>query len=110
MLEGITVTLYVKEKTGVDGFNNPVYSYTTVQVPNVLVSPSTSEDITSSTNLYGKKSIYTLAIPKNDEHVWEDTIVEFFGKKWRTFGFPIKGIDNLIPLDWNTKVMVERYE
>ena len=40
----------------------------------------------------------------------ENRIVEFFGAKWHTVGFPIQGIDEMIPLKWNKKVTVEKYE
>ncbi len=30
--------------------------------------------------------------------------------KWRSFGIPSQGIEDMIPLDWNKKVTVERYE
>lgn len=33
----------------------------------------------------------------------------FLGRKWHVLGFAIEGIDENIPLDWNKKVMVERY-
>ena len=65
--------------------------------------------MSTAENLFGKKAVYTLAIPKGDTHKWEDSVVEFFGHKWKTFGFPIEGIESNIPLDWNKKVMVERY-
>ena len=77
---------------------------------NVLVSPTKTEDIVNTLDLTGKKAVYTLAIPKNDTNNWEDAEVLFFGERWRTFGFVTQGIDHLIPLDWNKKVMVERYE
>lgn len=53
--------------------------------------------------------IYTLAIPKGDTHEWTDCEVEFFGRRWRSVGFPQKGIEDLVPLDWNQKVTVETY-
>ena len=59
-------------------------------------------------NLTGKKAVYTLAIPKGDQNSWEDNNV-VFRKKWHVLGFAIEGIDENIPLDWNKKVMVERY-
>ena len=43
-------------------------------------------------------------------YVWEDRKVEFFGEIWKTVGFSQQGIENMIPLDWNRKVQVERYE
>lgn len=96
-------------KTGTDPFGNPIYEETDIDVENVLVSPTSTDDIVNQLTLTGKKAVYTLAIPKGDTNDWEDKEVKFFGKHWRTFGFPIEGIEDLIPLDWNKKVMVERY-
>lgn len=110
MIKGITVRLCVKKQAGVDPFNNPVFTDAWENVENVLVAPSTSDDIVSSQDLYGKKAVYTMAIPKGDTHEWKDTLVEFFGQRFRTFGFPTQGIEENIPLDWNKKVMVEAYE
>lgn len=109
VIKGITVTLHEKTQNGVDEFNQPTYEIQKVKVKNVLVSPSTPDDITTSTDLVGKKAIYTLAIPKGDTHVWENKKVEFFNETWQVFGFSIMGIEDNIPLDWNRKVMVERY-
>lgn len=107
---GITVTLYEVVQTGEDAFNQAIYKETPVEVDNVLVTPSSASEILDTVNLYGKKAVYTLAIPKGDTHDWEDRRVDFFGKSWRVFGIPSEGIDDLIPLDWNKKVTVERYE
>lgn len=110
MIKGITVTLITKEKVGEDDFNAPIYKDVKKEVDNVLVTPTSSDDVINQLNLTGKKAIYTLAIPKDDTNDWEDAEVSFFDQKWRTFGFVTQGIDHLIPLDWNKKVMVERYE
>ena len=109
-IKGITVTLYDKTATGTDGFGDPVYTETAQSVDDVLVYPSTSTEILETVNLYGKKAVYTLAIPKGDTHNWQDRRVTFFGKDWHTFGIPQQGIEENIPLRWNMKVMVERYE
>ncbi len=109
LIKGITVILFDKIETGKDGFNRPIYEEIPVEVENVLIAPTSETDIISQLNLTGKKAVYTLAIPKGDNHDWKDRKVQFFGETWRTFGFPIKGIDANIPLDWNMKVTVERY-
>lgn len=109
MIKGITVKVCIRTETGTDPFGSPIFTDVWESVENVLVSPASSDDIVSSQNLYGKKAVYTLAIPKGDTHEWMDTQVEFFGQRFRTFGFPIMGIEENIPLDWNMKVMVERY-
>lgn len=41
-----------------------------------------------------KRAEYELCIPKGDTHIWENRTVEFFGKKWRTFGIPQEWIRN----------------
>ena len=108
-IKGITVTLVSKQETGRDPFGEPIYEDVEIEVDNVLISPTTSDDIVNQMTLTGKKAVYTLAIPKGDTNNWEDQEVRFFGEKWRVFGVPLQGIDHLIPLSWNKKVMVERY-
>lgn len=109
-IKGITVTLYEKTQTGTDAFNDPIYTETAINVDNVLVYPSTQTEILETVNLYGRKAVYTLGIPKGDTHDWENRRIDFFGQSWRSFGIPSQGIEDMIPLDWNMKVTVERYE
>lgn len=108
-LKGITVTLVDKTAVGTDDFGSTIYEDSNISVDNVLVAPTSTDDIVNHLTLTGKKAVYTLAIPKGDTHDWEDKEVLFFGQRWRTFGIPLEGIDDMIPLDWNKKVMVERY-
>lgn len=108
-IHGIPITLIDKQVVSTDPFGSPVVKDVETLVDNVLVSPSTTEDITNQMSLTGKVAVYTLAIPKGDTHDWEDKEVEFFGQRFRTFGFATEGIEDLIPLSWNKKVMVERY-
>lgn len=110
MIKGIPIVLKKKIQVSEDGFRRPIYEYVDEIVENVLVSPTTASDVLSSVDLTGKKAVYTLAIPKGDTHDWENQLVEFFGQTWRTFGIPLEGIESNIPLDWNKKVTVERYE
>ena len=109
-MKGVAVVLYERVQTGTDSFNDPVYSLTPVTVENVLVGQPTTDEITSSIDLYGKKIEFMLGIPKGDSHDWENTTVEIFGESFQTFGATIQGIEENIPLEWNKKVLVERYE
>lgn len=108
-IKGIEVVLFDKIEIGTDEFGEKIFDERPTVIENVLVSPSSTDDIITSQDLVGKKAVYTLAIPKRDCHIWEDRKVKFFGKVWHVFGFTIEGIDENIPLDWNKKVMVERY-
>lgn len=109
-IKGITVTLINNQEIGRDPFDNPIIEDVEIAVDNVLVSPTSSDDIVNTKDLTGRTAVYTLAIPKGDTNTWENQEVRFFGERWRVFGIPLQGIEELIPLDWNKKVMVERYE
>lgn len=105
------MVLITKDSSGRDAFNRPILTETRETVENVLVAPLSQTDVAiiSELSLNGKKARYQLAIPKGDSHSWEDAEVEFFGERWKTVGFTTMGIEDLIPLDWNKKVVVERY-
>lgn len=71
-------------------------------VSNVLIGEPQSVSFCDTT-----VPAYTLAIPKGDTHIWTDRVVEFFGQKYRTVGYPERGIEALMPLQWHQKVKVQ---
>lgn len=109
-ITGRSIILYDKVKAGVDDFNRPIYTETPVTVENVLIAEPSGQEVVDALNLTGKRAAYTLGIPKGDTHVWTDRKVEFFGETFRVIGKPVGGQEELIPLSWNKKAMVERYE
>lgn len=108
-IKGITVILMDKVEDGTDGFGKHLFKEKPIEIQNVLISPTSTDDVANQLNLTGKKIVYDLAIPKGDDHDWTNKEVQFFGKKWRTIGVPLEGIEDMIPLDWNKKVTVEYY-
>lgn len=109
LIKGTTIILWAKAQIGTDGFGQPIYEEVAEEVANVLIGEPTTDEITDTINLTGKKLAYTLAIPKGDEHEWRNRRITFFGEDFRTIGEPVQGIEENIPLDWNKKVKVERY-
>ena len=110
-MNGITVTLYDRTETSTDALNHPIYTETVVLVDNVLVAPMSDEEVLQTYTLTGRKAVYQMGIPKGDTHDWSaGKKVSFFGENWRIIGLPQEGIEKLIPLSWNKKVRVERYE
>ena len=103
----VELTEYVT--TGTDAFNREIKTPVTSTVEKVLIGEPTSDDVINEVNLSGHRIAYTLAIPKGDTHNWVDAEVSFFGERFRTIGYPTQGIEDLIPLEWNKKVKVERY-
>ena len=45
MIKGITVVLYDKEEIGKDNFNMPIYKEIPITINNVLIAPSSTDDI-----------------------------------------------------------------
>lgn len=114
-MRGVTVTLFEKTVIGKDDFNAPVYAETAVSVDNVLIGQPSTEELQSSTEMYGKRIDYMLGIPKGDTHEWQDRRVEWtdaYGLAIRcvTFGFPMTGIEALVPGQWHMKVRCMRVE
>ena len=115
-MKGKKVVLINTVKVGTDSLNRPIYEEKETIVENVLYTPGASSDVISSTDLTGKKMVYTLAIPKGDTNDWKNCKVRFLesknmsGMTFKSFGFPMEGIDDLIPGQWNKKVTVELYE
>lgn len=110
MIKGITVTLYEKTQNGTDAFGTQVWTEVPVQVANVLVTPASMEDVINSLQLYGRRMAYELCIPKGDTHSWESCRVDFFGQSFRAYTPVEEYIEANVPLRWNRKVRVERYE
>lgn len=110
MLMGIPIKLYEKTVTGYNDMREPIYTETAETIGNVLVAPVSSEEVIQDLDLYGIKTVYQLAIPKGDNHDWKNKKVLFFNQVWQTVGEPLEGIESLIPLGWNKKVKVAKYE
>lgn len=110
-MRGITVTLHKRVKVGDDALNHPLYIETLEPVDNVLVAPVSANEVLETYNLTGRKAVFQLGIPKGDNHDWmAGSKVTFFGEDWRIIEIPQEGLEYLIPLSWNKKVKVERYE
>lgn len=110
MIKGITVVLYQKTEGSPDAFGAPTYTETAVNVENVLVEPIDASSVYDQRTLKGIREAYRLCIPKGDTHNWRDAKVRFFGKTFKTFGGVTEYIEDMLPLKWNKKVTVERYD
>ena len=113
-MKGMTVKLYNVTQVGTDNFNQPILFETPVDVDDVLVGEPSTDDITSSTALYGKQIQFMLGIPKGDTHDWMDKKVEWtdgYGitHTCKTFGYPITGVEANIPGKWHMKVRCAAY-
>lgn len=108
MVSGTDIELITKTETGKDELGNPIYTEKKETIHNVLIGQPTTDDITQTIELYGKKIDYVLGIPKGDTHTWHDVEVEFFGERFYSVGYPMTGIQENIPLQWGQNVRVTR--
>lgn len=108
-MRGISIILVEQTEIGRNPFGEAIYEDVEVVVDDVLVGLPESTDVINAQSMYGKKLSYVLGIPKGDTHNWQDTQVKFFGRTFNTFGYPIEGIEALVPTKWHKKVMVELY-
>jgi len=79
----------------IQGTDITLYGTTNITVSNVLVGEPSADGKT-----------FTLGIPKGDSNEWMDRKIGFFGRIFRSIGFPAQGIEANIPLSWHKKVQV----
>lgn len=113
MLKGTDILYMKKTQIAVNEFHEPVYDVTFATIHNVLVAPVESlanSEIPEVDNLTRRKEVITLAIPKGDDHDWEDCEIVWNNTKYRTVGKPVRGQEEMIPLDWHLKVKAQSCE
>lgn len=109
-IHGVTVKLYNRRVVTYDALNAPVYELTCTEVENVLPGQPSSGEIVESVDLDGKRADLVLGIPKGDTNDWTDAVVEVWpGEYYETFGYPVTGVQDLIPLGWGANVKCARY-
>lgn len=108
--QGEPVVLIQKVEAGKDNFGKIIYEEKRIEISNVMINQTQASEVLDTTDLTTGKVTYTLCIPKEDNHDWENCKVEFWGKKWNVVGIPTQAMEQYVPLDWNKKVVVELYE
>ncbi|MBR3330720.1 MAG: hypothetical protein IKG25_05815 [Mogibacterium sp.] len=109
-LHGVTVKLYNRTVVSYDALNAPIYELTCEEVDNVLPGQPTSGDVIDSVDPDGKRADCVLGIPKGDTHNWTNALVEVWpGELYETLGWPVTGVQDLIPLQWDRNVRAARY-
>lgn len=112
-MRGMTVTLFAEEIIGYDEIGEPLVHQKPITVEDVLIGEPSTDEITESVNLYGKRISFMLGIPKKDANDWTNKDVQWtdaYGRtiNARTFGYPITGVAANIPGKWHMKVRCEQ--
>lgn len=114
LIKGRTITFLKKVKTGVNDFGEDVYTEVPESVENVLIQAADAQAQVAAQALYDRYQMFTLHIPKTDDHDWYDCYVilggEFGDRKFHQFGDIKTYQKELCPLEWNKQVDVLLYE
>ena len=112
MIPTETVILHERTAGGEDDFGQTTYTETDISVDGVIVGEPTTSDVESAISVYGKRLAYTLGIPKDDMHTWEDSEVTIRGRKFHTIGIMLQYTAGGMPgyWKWDKKIGVELYE
>lgn len=100
-LRGETVIVKTFEATGdADEYNEATYTETLETVENVLVAPSTSQDIGEDRPLGAQKG-FSLCFPKSYGRPLENAEVQVRGEWYRVVGSSDVYDPAICPTDWN---------
>lgn len=109
-MRGENVTVITATPTGVDEFNNPTHTRTELTVTDVLVAPTTTNDLTGSTRPDGKTTTLTLHFPKTFTGRLAGALVRVRGVEYRVVGNPVAYQTANTPTRWNRPVELEEVE
>lgn len=108
MISGVTVTVKSPNPSGVDRFGNPVKSFVSSTVANVLVAPGATADLEAS-RPEGVTVDYTLHFPKTFTGDLEGCVItlpEPWTGDYAVVGKPGRYINANTPTPWNMQVEV----
>ena len=108
MIRGVDVEFTYKSVTSHDDMGEPVYSYTTTTVSNVLWHESTTDEMDESNRMFGVTCDLSLSIPKTLTGSLEGAHVTINGKDYRILGDPQGYMDVNTPTPWNRSAMAVR--
>lgn len=109
MIKGVTVAVRRPTTSGTDRFGNPVITWTTETVDDVLVSPGATADLEAS-RPEGVTVAYSLHFPKTFTSSLEGcevTLPAPWSGTYRVIGAPGQYMDKNTPTRWHMPVEVE---
>lgn len=107
-IRGEQVVVEFKSAIGKDAMGDMLYSFYEEQVPNVIVQPGSTDDITGSTRPDGTKVTYTLHFPKTWNKRVNGLRVKVRGDWCNVIGDPVPYTAENTPGTWNYPVQVVR--
>ncbi|MBQ9002192.1 MAG: hypothetical protein IJ087_10095 [Eggerthellaceae bacterium] len=108
MISGMSVSVLRRVMSGRDEMGEPVFATSTETVGNVLVAPSSTDEMDETNRAFGVTCELTLHFPKSYTASLEGCAVEVRGVEYRVLGDPQPYMPENTPTPWNRSVKVAR--
>ena len=110
-MKTITLTFNKEAKTGVDGFNNPVYEIRPIVVPDCLIAPITEPlSYREEEALSQSREQVRIHLPKSFDGDVSHSSVEWNGKTFRIDDDSVQFMNENCPTKWNRYFRAEVYD
>lgn len=95
-------------KTGVDDFNNPVYSSETLSIDDCLIGPPTEPyDRVETSALDRDITLVRVHLPQGNTVDVSDSEFMYDGQTFRVIGKPVKFMEENTPTRWSSYLRAE---
>lgn len=108
MISGTSVTVLRRVLSSRDEMGEPVFATSTETVGNVLVTPSSTDEMDETNRAFGVTCELTLHFPKSYTASLDGCAVEVSGVEYRVLGDPQPYMPENTPTPWNRPVKVAR--
>lgn len=108
MISGMEVEVVRRTMTGRDEMGEPIFSESHEPVGNVLVTPSSTDEMDETNRAFGISCELTLHFPKDYTASLEGCSVIVYGDEYRVLGDPQPYMPENTPTPWNREAKVAR--
>lgn len=108
MIKGVDVMVTSRSSTTTDDMGEPVFTYTTTTVGNVLWHEANTDEMDESNRMFGVTCDLSLDFPKTYTASLEGCTVTVNGEDYRVLGDPKGFMPENCPTPWNRTVKAVR--
>ena len=106
----MTVSFTKRVKSGVDDFNNPVYTNETITIDDCLIGPPTEPiDRVETSALDRDVTVVRVNLPKSSNADISDSEFDYEGEHFRVIGRPVAFMKENTPTRWNRYMRAESF-
>lgn len=109
-MEGLPIAVWRKSKSGADEMGDPIVTWASETVDNVLYGPTRSSSVSEAYRPEGTVDTMTAVFPKSYTQSLAGCELEAMGHRWKVIGDPEAYPKELTPGKWNRSVIARRVD